>query len=191
MPLGPLAKGYDYLSTLWKQCIHHQPYSWLQNVSNYELVMQILSHLWFMLYSDSMLSRNFSSTFTAFTLAEFLSNFSLPISLGDLKELFENEVNFRNITNIFFQEVIEMVVWLLQHKQIVQVCCLKYFWFIVNGSWCIAWSYCSCIRMCTLFLHRYMWVRQLPALLPPSLLAGEVNSLLMEWIESAIQLVQV
>ena len=24
---------------------------------------------------------------------EFLSNFSLPVSLGDLKELFENEVN--------------------------------------------------------------------------------------------------
>lgn len=46
-----------------------------------------------MLYSDSMLSRNFSSTFAEFTLAEFLSNFSLPVSLGDLKELFENEVN--------------------------------------------------------------------------------------------------
>lgn len=83
-----------------------------------------------MLCSDSVLSRKFSSTFAEFTLAEFLSHFSLPVSLGDLKELFENEVGSTIIillfviivmVTIFFQEVIEMVVWLLQHKQIVQV----------------------------------------------------------------------
>ena len=49
----------------------------------------------FVCYSDSMLSRKFSSTFAEFTLAEFLSHFSLPVSLGDLKEMFENEVNFK------------------------------------------------------------------------------------------------
>ena len=46
------------------------------------------------MYSDSELTRKFSSDFSQFTtLAEFLSNFSLPVSLGDLKELFENEVS--------------------------------------------------------------------------------------------------
>ena len=65
-----------------------------------------------MLYSDSMLSRKFSSTFAEFTLAEFLSNFSLPVSLGDLKELFENEVNFWNIINIFYVLTISFRRWL-------------------------------------------------------------------------------
>ena len=39
------------------------------------------------------MATKFSNTFEEFTLVEFLSNFSLPVSLGDLKELFENEVN--------------------------------------------------------------------------------------------------
>lgn len=40
----------------------------------------------------SELARKFSSAFSQFMLVEFLSNFSLPVSLGDLKDLFENEV---------------------------------------------------------------------------------------------------
>ena len=50
-------------------------------------VRTALSAKYHILCSDSVLSRKFSSTFAEFTLAELLSNFSLPVSLGDLKEL--------------------------------------------------------------------------------------------------------
>ena len=107
MPLGTLAKGNDYLSTLWKQCLHHQSYCRLQDVSTGSKNWSCKFYLLFsLLCSDSMLSRKFSSTFADFTLAEFLSHFSLPISLGDLKELFENEVISWIIQNYHMQPIL-------------------------------------------------------------------------------------
>jgi len=41
---------------------------------------------------NSDLSKTFSESFPGISLAELLSNFSLPISLGDLKQLFPEEV---------------------------------------------------------------------------------------------------
>ena len=43
------------------------------------------------LYSNSDLSRRFSETFSDCTLAEILSDFSLPISMGELKQIFMDE----------------------------------------------------------------------------------------------------
>lgn len=59
---------------------------------------------------NSVLSRSFSETFSDSTLAELLSDFSLPVSLGELKQKFMDD-----------DRIIKMVVWLLQYRQITQL----------------------------------------------------------------------
>ena len=98
----------------------------------------------------SRLAHKFSRTFgsspgsSSLTLPELLSQFSLPVSLGDIKDMISNEVSpvirtiltrpdtptqladvIHHIFLFFFffslQKIVEMAVWLLQHKQIIQL----------------------------------------------------------------------
>ncbi|XP_064405824.1 GATOR1 complex protein NPRL3-like isoform X2 [Halichondria panicea] len=55
---------------------------------------------------NSELSSQFSDRFHDQCLADILSNFSLPVPLGDIKDIIDDET---------------IVIWLLQHKQIVQL----------------------------------------------------------------------
>lgn len=59
---------------------------------------------------DSKLFKEFSRSFPHHTLGSILSNFSLPISLGELKQ------------QLFLDEsIVRIVAWLLRHTQIVQL----------------------------------------------------------------------
>ena len=60
------------------------------------------------------MATKFSDDFDDIPLVEFLSNFSLPVSLGDLKELFENEVHFVNTIDAAYLTFVSIDLYTLE-----------------------------------------------------------------------------
>ena len=85
-------------------------------------------------FSDSELSAFFTHKFPDQTLSDVLSNFSLPVPLSEIKEVIEDEVRCHTLALLLYGyhsywlvvSVQRVVIWLLQHRQIVQVRSLKH-----------------------------------------------------------------